>query len=98
MIAAADIDRIVLDAASAHIPAHELRRVSVEPYINSVEQEGLQIMVVLAGSSPSLKDGRTLLDTMLEVSDRLALAGEPRAPVLTFATEDELAHSGDTDI
>jgi hypothetical protein len=98
MVAMQDIERIVRDALSAHVSSSRVRRILVAPYVNSVEQEGLRITIVIAEDDPLPGDGSTLLDILLEVSDRLSAAGELRLPTLSYASEEELAHSGDPDI
>lgn len=97
MHAMQDVERIAAEAISAHIPSDRVRRVSAEPYLNSVDQEGLQIGSVIGDDDPLPPDGDTFLDIMLEVSDRLSAAGENRVPTLNLTTEDELAHLGDPD-
>lgn len=89
--------RIVFDSVAAHLPPGKLERVEVEPYINSVNEEGLAVTVVVANEEKLPGNGDTVLDIMLEVYDRLQEAGETRFPVLSFASEEELAHSGDPD-
>jgi hypothetical protein len=97
MLPAHDLDRIVLDTVAAHMPAGRLKRVIVEPYINSVQEEGLRITIVTEDDDPKPIGGDVVLDTLLAVSDRLAESGETRTPTLYFATTEELAHSGDPD-
>jgi len=97
MVEDQELRRIVHDAVAAHMPAGKLERVAVESYLNSVNEEGLNVTIVIPDDDPLPIDGQGVLDIMLEVFDRLQEAGETRFPVLSFASEDELAHCGDTD-
>jgi hypothetical protein len=69
----------------------------VEPYLNAVDEEGWRTTLLIGEDDPIPNDGAAISDLMLDVSDRLWEAGEPRSQVLIFATEYELAHSGDID-
>jgi hypothetical protein len=40
--------------------------------------------------------GRPILDTLVQIQDRLREAGEERFPIVEYATEEELAESGDS--
>ena len=97
MVQAADIDRVLYDAASARLPAGRVLRVSGEPYLNSVNEEGLRVTIVLADHTQENLDGDTILDTILQVSARIHTAGDDRVPMLIFTTEEEQAADGDED-
>jgi len=97
MLDTGNLSQIVFDAVAAHMAPGLVQRVDVEPYINSVDQEGLRLTIVVADDEPSANDGDVILDAMLAASDRLAQAGESRVPTFVFATDNELAHSGDPD-
>jgi hypothetical protein len=92
-----ELNRIVFETAAAHMAPGQLRRVIIEPFVNSGDEIGLRITAVLSDSDPSPVSGDTALDVLLAVSDRLSEAGETRQPAWSFATEEELAHSGDPD-
>lgn len=89
--------QMVFETAAAHMAPGRLRRVLVEPFVNSADEVGLRITAVISDADPAPVAGDTVLDVLLAVSDRLAEAGETREPTLSFATEEELAHSGDPD-
>ncbi len=97
VLQAQELNRLVFETASAHMPPGLLRRVLIEPYVNSADADGLRITAVLSDSDATPLSGETVLDVLLAVSDRLAEAGETRDPTVSFATEEELAHSGDPD-
>lgn len=93
-----DVERIAAEAISARLSSSRVRGITAEPYVNSVDQEGLRIRLVIGDDDPLPSDGTAFLDLMLEVSDRLSAAGEHRVPTLNLITEDELAHIGDPDV
>jgi hypothetical protein len=97
MDAMQDVERIASEAISAHISSERVRHLKAEPYLNSLDQEGLRIRLVIGDDDPLPADGNTFLDILLDVSDRLSFAGEHRVPTLTLITEDELARIGDPD-
>jgi hypothetical protein len=92
-----DLNRLVMEAAAAHLPRGQLKRVEIEPYINSVDAEGLSVTLVMADDAPPEPDGDEILDVILAISDRLAEAGETRVPSFAFVSDKELAHLGDPD-
>lgn len=98
MDAMQDVERITVEAISAHLADGRVRRVTAEPYVNSIDQEGLRIRLVIGDEDPLPTDGNTFLNIILEVSDRLLNAGEHRVATLNLITENELAHIGDPDI
>ena len=97
MDAMQDVERIAAEAISAHLASGRVRHVTAEPYLNSIDQEGLRIRLVIGDDDPLPTEGDTVLDIMLEVSDRLVSAGEHRTPMISLITEEELAHIGDPD-
>jgi hypothetical protein len=92
-----DVERIAFDAVAAQLAPGKLKRVDVKPFINSVNEEGLQLTIVVSDDNPPMRNGKTVVAIMVGASDRLAEAGETRDPTFRFATESELAHSGDPD-
>ncbi len=93
-----DVERIASEAISAHLADGRVRQITAEPYLNSVAEEGLTIGLVIGDDDPLPTEGDTVLDIMLEMSDRLASVGEHRAPMINLITENELAHIGDPDV
>ncbi len=97
MLHSDEIHRIALNAALAHIPPGHVRRVMVEPYINSVDEVGLKVTIILPDEDVHGVSGEVGLETMLAIHDDLDAAGETRIPTVWYATEKEMAESGDPD-
>jgi hypothetical protein len=89
-----DLNRLVMEAADAHLPDGHPKRVEVEPYISSVDAAGLRVTLVIADDSPLEPDDDEILNVILAISDRLAESAEIRAPSFAFASDKELAHLG----
>ena len=98
MVTTHDIERIVGQAVATHIPAERVRRMTAEPYVTSMDQEGLRVTLVISDDDDLPNDGSTLADTLLDISDRLFAAGDHRVATLHLITEDELAHIGDPEL
>jgi hypothetical protein len=52
---------------------------------------------VLAPDVAKKLKGDAVLDTLVEIQDRLRAAGEDRFPILEYGTEDELFASGSSE-
>jgi hypothetical protein len=98
MLHSDEIHRIALNAALAHIPPGHVRRVMVEPYINSVDEVGLKVTIVLPDEDEFGVDGETVGETLLAIHDDLDAAGETRIPSVWYTTEKQMAETGDPDI
>jgi hypothetical protein len=95
MLDYAEISRIVESEAKPSLGKSNVVRVFTEPGTDADGQDALRITIVVAPEAVATIDGDTLLDNLLDIHDRLKEAGEERTPMVGYATEDELADSGD---
>jgi len=86
-----EVNRIVKKAASASLDGLEVTRVFSEPGIAFDGSEILNVTIVLRDFDETIEADRNVLDTMMKVLRALQGRGEDRFPVLTFATEADLA-------
>jgi len=56
----------------------------------------LRITIVIPQGAAARLKGDAVLDTLVDIQNRLRNAGEERFPIVEYATEEELA-SGDTE-
>ncbi len=98
MADAVNIDEVLFDAAVARLPAGRVRRVESESYLNALAEEGLKVTIVLDDDTQEEElRGDVILDTIIEVNQRMQAAGDDRTPMLVFITEAELASLYDDD-
>jgi hypothetical protein len=79
------------EIAKASFGPENVVRVESEPTTDSQGKEALDILIVI---TPGLEDnftGDDVLDTLVQISDRLQRAGDERFPIISYATEEELA-------
>lgn len=91
-----EIERIVKSTATANLSSSSVISVRSIPYIDSEGQQALRIIIVLTPSSTSSIQGEAALNTLVQIQERLLHAGESRFPLVEYATEAELAQSGDS--
>ena len=63
---------------------------------DSTGHDALQITIVLTPASTDEVTGERALRTLSEIRKRLQEAGEERLPIVHYATQEELAESGDS--
>jgi hypothetical protein len=91
------ISELIEDTANSKLGQGNVVRVMTEPGIDSEGQDALRITIVIAeGAVDRIKDD-ALLDNLLEIHDRLQEQAEIRTPMVGYATEQELAESGDAE-
>ena len=90
------IDQIVREVATANLAAQNVQAVQNELATDSEGRDALRITIVLAPDAITKLKGDAVLDTLVEIQDRLREAGEERFPIVEYATEYELAASGDS--
>jgi hypothetical protein len=91
----ARINEIVDQVATAHLTRENVDRVMSEPAIDSRGEEAVRITIVIKPGAVDRLKGDPVLDTLLQIQQRLRAAGEERFPIVGYATSDELDHSGD---
>ena len=91
------INQIVREVAKANLAPYASGQVVNEPTTDSAGQDALRITIVIApDAAPKIK-GDAVVDTLVQIQDRLREAGEERFPIIQYATEEELENSGDTE-
>jgi hypothetical protein len=94
MLDYAKISEIADAAARSHLNSTSVAKVSTEPAVDSEGREALRITIVLKPGKAAGLAGDAVLDTLVEIQNRLRLAGEERFPIVDYAAEDELENGG----
>jgi hypothetical protein len=90
------INQIVREVAKANLAPYASGQVVNAPTTDSVGQDALRITIVIApDAAPKIK-GDAVVDTLVQIQNRLREAGEERFPIVEYATEEELEVSGDS--
>jgi hypothetical protein len=90
------INQIVREIATANLGPYASGQVANEPITDSAGQDALRITIVIApDAAPKIK-GDAVVDTLVQIQNRLREAGEERFPIVGYATEEELEVSGDS--
>jgi len=66
-------------------------RVESEPTIDFYGKEALDVLIVIAPGVADGLSGDDVLETLVQISDRLLRDGDERFPIISYATEEELA-------
>jgi hypothetical protein len=86
----AKIDQIVAEVATATLARENVDRVMSEAAIDSQGEEALRITIVIKEGAVERLKGDPVLDTLVQIHDRLLDGGEERAPLVEYATQAEL--------
>ena len=79
---------IISKAIETSLDRRLVRRVMVEPSVDSEGDPALDVTIVLDDSDPSGTEAITIL---VAIKDALSAAGDERFPIIEYTTEDELA-------
>jgi hypothetical protein len=85
------VTQISTEVAKANFGLQNVVRVESEPATDSAGQEALNLLIVIAPGVMEAIDGDEILDTLVQIVDRLQEAGDDRFPIIEYATEEELA-------
>jgi hypothetical protein len=85
------VTQISTETAKANFGSQNVVRVESEPTTDSDGQEALNLLIVIAPGVIETIDGDAVLDTLVQIVDRLQEAGDDRFPIIEYATEEELA-------
>ncbi len=85
------IRQLSTEIAKANFGTENVVRVESEPTVDSMGEEALDILVVVAPSLPDHFTGDDVVDTLVQISARLMESGDERLPLIRYATEEELA-------
>lgn len=89
------IKEIAGEVARAHLKSTSVADVLSEPVTDSEGHEALRITIVIGQDAAKRLPGDAVLDTLVQIQDRLREAGEERLPIVEYATEEELENGGD---
>ena len=95
MLPQTKIDEIVGEVATAYLTRENFDRVMSEPAIDSEGEEALRITIVVTAEAVHTLAGDAILETLLNIQQKLRAAGEDRFPIVEWATPDELEPNGD---
>jgi hypothetical protein len=97
LLAHRDIERKAQEVAARNLGAQVVTRVLSEDAIDLDGHDALRLTIVLTpGSVPGI-DRHAILDTLVQIHDRLRDAGDERFPIVNYATEDELEDSAEAE-
>ena len=90
------ISKIVEKVATSNLTPEIVEGVLAEPAIDSEGQEALRITIVIKPGAAVRLNGDAVLDTLVQIQDRLREAGELRFGIVEYATKAELEASDDS--
>jgi hypothetical protein len=90
------IDQIAHEVATANLTPQVVVRASSSPTSDSEGRDALRIMIVIEPDAVTRVSGDAVVDTLVQLHDRLRREGEERFPIVEYATEEELQGSGDS--
>ena len=96
MLDYAQISKIAGAAARSHLETKSVATVSAESAVDSEGHDALLIIIVLKPGAATELSGDAVLDTLVDIQERLQRAGEHRFPIIDYAAEDELEIGGDS--
>ena len=96
MLKPAEISEIAEEVARAKLSPEVVREVLAEPATDSEGHEALRVTIVIEPGAANKLKGDSVLDTLLQIQDRLREAGEDRFAIVEYATQDELETGGDS--
>jgi len=97
MLDYAELSKIVEKAAKSALGRRSVVRVFTEPGSDAEGQDALRITLVVTPSAVETIDGDALLDNILKIHVALWERGEQRTPMVSYATEEELAEIDDSE-
>ncbi len=85
------IKQFSTEIAKANFGRENVLRVESEPTTDSEGKEALDLLIVVAPALAETISGEAVVDTLVQISDRLMEAGDERLPLIGYATEEDLA-------
>jgi hypothetical protein len=89
------IRQIAREVATANLSSANFTSVLSGPAVDSEGHDALRITIVIKPAAVSKIGGDAVLDTLVQIRNRLLKEGEERFPIIEYATEKELSESGD---
>jgi hypothetical protein len=96
MLKAEQISQIVSQVVQANTTPASVRGVRTEPTTDSEGGEALRITIVVTPDAVTRLEEGPVLDTLVQLQDRLREAGEERFAIVEYATEEELENIADS--
>jgi hypothetical protein len=90
-----EVTKISSEIAKANLPPQGVVRVESEPTVDSEGQDALRLTIVVAPEAADRISGDAVVDTFVQIHDRLRDAGDERFPIIEYTTEAELEEIGD---
>jgi hypothetical protein len=85
------IKQFSTEIARSNFGAENVVRVASEPTVDFYGKDALDLLIVIAPGLADSFTGDDVLDTLVQISDHLQRAGDERFPIISYATEEELA-------
>ena len=89
------IAEIVLEIARRNFGPENIVRAMVEPWSDWLGNDAFRVTLVIAPGADL--SGRAVVNTLVQTNQQLLREGEERRAFIYYATEDELADSGDSE-
>ncbi|MGY4304228.1 hypothetical protein ACVIJ6_001471 [Bradyrhizobium sp. USDA 4369] len=91
------IAKIAREVAAANLSSSAaIADVTAASRVDSAGSDALRITIVLRPVVDAKIAGEAVLDTLVQIQERLQAAGEDRFPLLEYTTEDEAIAGGDS--
>jgi hypothetical protein len=90
------IQKIAQEVASANLTSANVTSVSSSPAIDSEGHDALRITIVIKSGAESKIKGDAVLDTLVDIQNRLRREGDERLAIVEYATKEELEAGGDS--
>jgi hypothetical protein len=90
------IVQIATHVATANLTSQNVTSVTSSTATDSEGREALRITIIIPPGAETKIQGSAALETLVEMQAYLQKAGEERFPIIEYATEKELAESGDS--
>ena len=94
MISQTEVQRIANEVATANLD-QAVESVRSEPASDSHGRDALRITIVIRPGAAQELPGDSLLETLVEIQERLQRVGEERFAIVEYATLDELEEIGE---
>ena len=88
------VTQISSEVAKANLPPQGVVRVQSEPTVDSQGQDALYLTIVVAPEAADRVSGDAVVNTLVQIHDRLRDAGDDRFPIIEYTTEAELEEIG----
>ena len=95
MLDEARIAEIAREVAREKLTPKWFKDVLVEPAVDSSGNDAVRITIIITPVAVRRLRGEAVLDTLVELRNCLDAEGEVRFPIVEYATQEELAASGD---